>query len=379
MNAKKLTMAVSFMMVLAAAFVLVVPSDSEAADGFEIVDAKFLQGQKDYYVEVDFSEGVVDGSYLNLYFGEELLKKTLIKSGAPFVRTPFASVETPLEEGTYDVYVTFGKETLHTQIVWPTPSEHTITVLPAEGGKVSVDKSVAYPGETITVSYTVSDTYEFVALYVAGKPIEGNTFEMPNDDVTVTGLFKQVMYEVTFMFNESMQYGEKQSVASEKFVEKPEDPSVIGADFLGWFLEGSEVAFDFDTPVEDNLVLYAHFGKIPAADQTSKLVASMVYDEDGVTLVATAYDDNVIGKGTATVTVLQEVDFFGLKAYVEVGAFTIDFDTSESYAYQNISEEASEYITESGNYAMVADIVLDNKTIASSNYIVFDIEINEQA
>lgn len=198
-------------------------------------------------------------------------------------------------------------------------------------------------------------------------------------DVTIS--VKEKLIPVNVNFEISSGFAKTVVAIVGQPVEPIADPKVEGAVFLGWFLADATEPFNFNTPIAAETTLYAHFGpEAPSTEQTSKLVASLVYEEkDGVTLVATAYDDNVIGKGTATVTVLQEVDFLGLKAYIEVGTFTIDFDTSDCYAYQNISEEASEYITESGNYAMSADIVLDNKTTASSNYIVFDIEINEQA
>jgi hypothetical protein len=375
MDAKKLTMAVSFMMVLAAAFVLVVPSESNDAAAFEITDAHFQEGQTGIYLKVALSDSVSGGN-MTLSFGDEVIKTVKAIPAGSSVST---KVGTTLEEGTYLVVVSTEKGTAQKEISWPTPVSHSITVLPAVGGKVTVDPTAALPGETITVSYTEDDNYELTALYVNGKAIEGTTFEMPNEDVTVQGLFNKiiVMYNVTFMVS-TLVYDEQEVLTGSSAV-APADPEVIGAYFAGWYTADGE-KFDITSPIMEDTVLYAVYtAEDPSTEQTSKLVASMVYDEDGATFVATAYDDGIIGKGTATVTVLQEVDFFGLKAYVEVGTFTIDFDTSESYAYQNITEEASEYITESGNYAMVAEIVLENETTASSNYIVFDIEINEQA
>ncbi len=48
-----------------------------------------------------------------------------------------------------------------------------------------------------------------------------------------------------------------QTVEEGKTVVKPDDPLRLGYNFDGWYLEGSKTAYDFKTPVTDNLVLHA--------------------------------------------------------------------------------------------------------------------------
>ncbi len=48
-----------------------------------------------------------------------------------------------------------------------------------------------------------------------------------------------------------------QTVEEGKTVVKPDDPLRLGYNFDGWYLEGSKTAYNFKTPVTDNLVLHA--------------------------------------------------------------------------------------------------------------------------
>lgn len=74
---------------------------------------------------------------------------------------------------------------------------HNITIsAPANGNVTTVPSGTAYAGETVTLSNTPETGYEFVSYSVVTKggstvSVSGNTFTMPNDDVTVGATFKE--------------------------------------------------------------------------------------------------------------------------------------------------------------------------------------------
>ena len=75
---------------------------------------------------------------------------------------------------------------------------HSITIsAPANGNVTTVPSGTAYAGETVTLSNTPETGYEFVSYSVVTKggstvSVSGNTFTMPNDDVTVSATFKEI-------------------------------------------------------------------------------------------------------------------------------------------------------------------------------------------
>ena len=68
------------------------------------------------------------------------------------------------------------------------------------GGTVTVDKALAEPGETVTVTATPADGYELVDIRVDGEPIGGDTFEMPAQAVEVSATFREIVDYVTLPF-----------------------------------------------------------------------------------------------------------------------------------------------------------------------------------
>ncbi len=80
---------------------------------------------------------------------------------------------------------------------------HIITIsAPANGNVTTVPSRTAYAGETVTLSNTPETGYEFVSYSVTAKdgtPVQvtGNTFTMPDNDVTVSATFKETTYNIT--------------------------------------------------------------------------------------------------------------------------------------------------------------------------------------
>ncbi len=69
--------------------------------------------------------------------------------------------------------------------------KYAVTVEQAAGGTIAVDKPEAEAGETVTVTATADDGMRLVAITVNGSPIEGTSFEMPAEPVTVSATFEE--------------------------------------------------------------------------------------------------------------------------------------------------------------------------------------------
>lgn len=83
--------------------------------------------------------------------------------------------------------------------------DYTVTIAPAENGTVTTDKETANMGETITLTVTPNEGYEFDQLTVMNGETqvdvtittEGNyTFVMPAGNVDITATFKAIDYNV---------------------------------------------------------------------------------------------------------------------------------------------------------------------------------------
>lgn len=74
---------------------------------------------------------------------------------------------------------------------------YKVTVGSVSNGTVTVSKSTANYGDTITVTAKPNTGYMLDQILVNGKAISGNTFKMPAKDTTVTATFKKVLYNVT--------------------------------------------------------------------------------------------------------------------------------------------------------------------------------------
>ena len=70
------------------------------------------------------------------------------------------------------------------------PATYGITVSGSENGTVTADKETAAEGETVTLTVTPAEGYELETLTVNGEAIEGTTFTMPAEAVTVAATFK---------------------------------------------------------------------------------------------------------------------------------------------------------------------------------------------
>ena len=111
---------------------------------------------------------------------------------------------------------------------------------------------------------------------------EGYTFKgwdteipatMPAEDLTIKATWEIKQYTVTFDTDGGSAI-EAVTVDHGQAVEKPEDPTKDNAVFGGWLLNGA--AYDFETPVTDNLTLKASWAEAVAKNvQTGKLYTTL--------------------------------------------------------------------------------------------------------
>jgi hypothetical protein len=118
------------------------------------------------------------------------------------------------------------------------------------------------------------------------------TFTMPAEDVTVTVTLKPVVaetHDVTFYLGDEVY--DTQTVAYNGLAVEPDAPSVEGSEFLGWFLVGAIVPFDFETPITQDLDLYAEFVAYSETVTVSlDQIGSVIY------ITVTAEDDDAVVK-----------------------------------------------------------------------------------
>ncbi|MBQ8603733.1 MAG: leucine-rich repeat protein, partial [Oscillospiraceae bacterium] len=73
--------------------------------------------------------------------------------------------------------------------------KYDITVIQPENGTVTVDKTVAAVGETVTVAATPADRYKLKAVYVDGVEISGNTFTVIADHTVAAEFIENIVAE----------------------------------------------------------------------------------------------------------------------------------------------------------------------------------------
>ena len=105
---------------------------------------------------------------------------------------------------------------------------YAITIGAVENGTVTADKAEAAEDETVTVTATPDEGYVLSAIYVNDIAIEGNTFQMPGRDVTITAAFAaddsgEVDEEAIEAARQAAAAAEAAQEAAEKAQRKAED------------------------------------------------------------------------------------------------------------------------------------------------------------
>ena len=159
-----------------------------------------------------------------------------------------------------DMWTTTVASTVTTDTVYVLKwiNVYTVTFLDAEGAvakTVSVDENGTIPASEIPTpmkeGYTLTGWEEANLTFDVTQPITRN--------VTLTPVYTINTYTVTFV-NNGETYLEV-TVQHGATMAAPEQPQNGNKVFDGWFADGAEEAFDFDTPITGDLTLTAHWSE----------------------------------------------------------------------------------------------------------------------
>lgn len=236
-----------------------------------------------------------------------------VKNG-DFIDVPF----TADVAGTYEVVLSYASGSASNGLSW---SDEGDLVAPGDATAGATDEAAEL--HTVTFDMTVDEagesTLSFGAKDSAGAP--------RLDKLTIT--LKDVAPEThTVTFEDGVNDPTTQTVNDGEKATKPADPTRTGYTFAGWFADGAEDAYDFDTTVTTDLTLTAHWtlnaptvtvsadSENPTEGETVTLTASATHDlTEGITYTYTWTKDGapvenateatleVTGSGTYVVTV----------------------------------------------------------------------------
>lgn len=198
---------------------------------------------------------------------------------------------------------------------------YTVTTVGINGGTVTATPMTAFEGDTITLNVVPNEGYEYVAgsLKVtdsAGANVEvtGNTFTMPNDDVTVSATFKETTpvdpeppVETTFDVNVDHNYGGDAWADYDTDLEAGKWVTITVDPYDGYWLESLTVnGVDVTNLVTWDWYWNWYYGR------TGTYSFAVTGNTNVVATFATRYDDDIAciydGRyGNVTVKVWDEV------------------------------------------------------------------------
>jgi len=185
---------------------------------------------------------------------------------------------------------------------------YAVTVKAAENGTVTVDKTSAKVGETVTVTATPDADYELYQIIVNGKAISGNTFVMTAEDTTVTATFNKNVFTVT------VKAAENGTVSVDKASAKVGETVTVTAtpdkdyELSQIIVNGKAITGNTFTMPAENVTVTAEFKKVGSADaevvtpdgvsvsfaDSKEDILKAVFGDDYADLVAAGYKLDVI-------------------------------------------------------------------------------------
>ena len=160
----------------------------------------------DYLVNIISSEnGTVTADKQTAHYGETVTLTITPDEGYELesLRVIYDDAIVPVTEGN-----TFVMRACNAAIIATFKmTDYTVTIEPTDGGTITADKATANMGETVTLTVTSDEGYEFDQLTVMNGETkvevvaaEGNyTFVMPAGNVEITATFKAIDYDVTLV------------------------------------------------------------------------------------------------------------------------------------------------------------------------------------
>ena len=147
-------------------------------------------------------------------------------------------------------------------------NEYTVNCLDSENGYVIVTKTSVKAGEKVIIAAHPDAGYQLAGFVVNGEPLEGCSFIMPDNDVTVSARFEAVTYTITYVLGDSTIAGSNPATYTVENYPELIQPESDGYEICGWYRYFDETFDDFYWDIEDyrvaslegmvgNLTLYA--------------------------------------------------------------------------------------------------------------------------
>lgn len=206
----------------------------------------------------------------------------------------------------------------------------TFTVTFDSNGGTAVASQTVNEGDAATEPEDPTrDGYEFVAWYLDGEEYDFST--SVTSDITLVAQWEEIViepevtYTVTFDSNGGTEVA-SQTVNEGGTATEPEEPTLDGYIFLGWYLDGSK--YYFSAPVTADITLVARWTEV-----TEMLVALEINTDN----VKTAYTigDEFDAEGLAITATLQKNDT--LTEYEETISPDSEYITIDSSAFDSSS------------------------------------------
>ncbi len=164
-------------------------------------------------------------------------------------------------------------------------------------------------------------------------------------DLDLHALFEPVVEEFTVTFYVNGEVYDVQTVAYNGLAVEPDAPSIEGSEFLGWFLVGAIVPFDFETPITQDLDLYAEFVAYSETVTVSlNQIGSVIY------ITVTAEDDGAVvksGEMEIQYTYLVSKMSFGKERLIVMTSpvIKVDIEGGETIAAVEYDLGSEEYLS----------------------------------
>ncbi len=146
---------------------------------------------------------------------------------------------------------------------------HTVTFA-GEGITLPAQQTVKSGECAAEPQAPVKEGYTFLGWYLDGADTPYDFDAAVDSDLTLIARFEAKAsgntFAVTFA-GESVNIPAQTVIAGEKAI-KPKSPVRAGYVFRGWFLEGADTAFDFDTVITEDITLYARYDMLNIEDGT---------------------------------------------------------------------------------------------------------------
>lgn len=338
--------------------------------------------------EVMISEGVT--TLKSNAFAECINLKTIhIPATVSVIESSPFNMSTAIE----DVYYN-GSKTAWNNLAISVPStakihctEYAITVSQAANGTIAVNKTTAAEGDIITVTATPADKCSLVAIYVDGKPIQGNSFTV-SDNHVVSAQFKTVIGNVIGATLAGHTLSLEGNIGVNFYMELSEEVASGETAYMQFaLLDGTKKNVsvkDAKIVTQSNKTYYVFSCEVSSAEMTAEIQAQFVVNEETKSEVysfaANEYGDYILNnpslyseKEVAMVKALLNYaayaqQYFGTNEDVLANAGLTDADkfiptTDETALKELLTDYAVSAVTEEGLGTFAsAYLVLESET-----------------